>query len=394
MYFSFIDSPIVLSLLGAALLCVLLIVLYYIFRVLSVVKYRERSDRERPDKPDSDYLPASIVIYSQGDAEHLHEMLGVILNQDYPAPYEVIVVNEGESSDVRDTVSMLRSRYSNLYLTFTPEGVVNLSRKKLALTLGIKASRYDTVVLTTTAAIIESPLWLKRMMFRFEPRAATEIVMGYACVDPDEDEEYGRRRRAFDFVADSVRWLGVAIAGKPFRGSEYNLAYKKEVFLRNKGFARSLNLHFGDDDIFISEVANGRNTAVELSEDSIVRVRQGNNPRLFTERMVRHLFTESFIRRRPRVLAPLVSWLQIVTIACAVAAGVMGYPDMMAAIVGAVIVLAMLIVDIVVWRRAMIALKSRPLMFSLPWLTVTQPLRALGRRMMSRMSKQKKYTWD
>lgn len=394
MYFSFILTPIVLSLLGAALLCLVLIVLYYIFRVLSVVKYRERSDRERPDKPDSQYLPASIVIYSQGDAEHLQEMLGVILNQDYPAPFEVIVVNEGESGDVRDTVSMLRSRHPNLYLTFTPEGVVNLSRKKLALTLGIKASRYDTVVLTTTAAIIESPQWLRRMMFRFEPQSAVEIVLGFASIDPDEDEEYGRRRRAFDFVADSVRWLAVAIAGKPFRGTEYNLAYKKEVFLRNKGFARSLNLHYGDDDIFISEVANRHNTAVELSDDSIVRLRQGNNPRLFTERMVRHLFTESFIRRRPRVLASVASWLQIVAIGCAVAAGILGYPDMMAAAIGAVIVVAMLIVDIVVWRRAMLALKSRPLMFSLPWLSVTLPLRVLGRRMMSRMSKQKKYTWD
>lgn len=394
MYFSVIDSPLILCLLGAALLCLVLIILYYMFRVLSVVKYRERSDRERPDKPDSEYLPASIVIYSQGDAEHLHEMLGVVLNQDYPAPYEVIVVNEGESADVRDTVSMLRSHYPNLYLTFTPEGVVNLSRKKLALTLGIKASRYDTVVLTTTAAIVESSMWLRRMMFRFGSEADTEIVLGYAYIDPAEDEEYGRRRRAFDFVADSVRWLAVAIAGRPFRGTEYNLAYKKEVFLRNKGFARSLNLHYGDDDIFISEVANRHNTAVELSEDSIVRIRQGNDPRLFTERMLRHLFTERFIRRRPRVLAAIASWLQIIAIACAATAAVLGFPDLMATAVGALIVVAMLVVDIIVWHRAMLALKSSPLMFSLPWLSVTLPLRVLGRRIVCRMGKQKKYTWD
>lgn len=394
MYFSYIDSPVILGLLGAALLSVVLLLLYYIFRVLSVVKYRDRSDRERPDKPDAAYEPASIVIYSQGDAEHLQEMLGTILNQDYPAAYEVIVVNEGESGDVRDTVSMLRSRYPNLYLTFTPEGVVNLSRKKLALTLGIKASRYDTVVLTTTAALIESPMWLRRMMFRFDKDSDTEIVLGYACVDPEEDDQYGRRRRAFDFVADSVRWLAVAIAGKPFRGTEYNLAYRKEVFLRNKGFARSLNLHYGDDDIFISEVANRHNTAVELSEDSIVKIREGNTPRLFTERALRHMFTERFIRRRPRVLAALASWLQIVAIACAAVAGVIGWPDLLPAVVGAVIVVLMLIIDIVVWHKAMLALKSRPLMFSLPWLSVTLPLRVLRRRLVCRLGKQKKYTWD
>ena len=31
--------------------------------------------RERPDKADDDYLPASVVIYSQGDAEALDTLL-------------------------------------------------------------------------------------------------------------------------------------------------------------------------------------------------------------------------------------------------------------------------------------------------------------------------------
>ena len=114
----------------------------------------------------------------------------------------------------------------------------------------------------------------------FDAGSQTEIVLGFAYIDPEEDEHGGRRRRAFDYVADSVRWLSVAIAGKPFRGTEYNIAYRRELFLRNKGFARSLNLHYGDDDIFISQIARGDNTVVELSEDSIVRLRQGNHPRL------------------------------------------------------------------------------------------------------------------
>ncbi len=33
-----------------------------------------------------------------------------------------------------------------------------------------------------------------------------------------------------------MRWLSIAIAGKPFRGTEYNIAYRRELFLRNKGF--------------------------------------------------------------------------------------------------------------------------------------------------------------
>ncbi|MDE5661678.1 MAG: glycosyl transferase family 2, partial [Muribaculaceae bacterium] len=102
-----------------------------------VISYRRRADRERPDRADSEYLPASVIVYSQGEAENLDRLLHSILEQDYPAAFEVIVVNEGESADVRDTVSLLRADNPNLYLTFTPEGVVNLSRKKRAVSLGI-----------------------------------------------------------------------------------------------------------------------------------------------------------------------------------------------------------------------------------------------------------------
>lgn len=387
-------TPAALWLLFACFVCVLLLAAIYFFRVRNVVRYRRAADSERPDKADADYLPASVVIYSQGDAENLTALLESVLGQDYPAAFEVIVVNEGESADVRDAVSMLRASHSNLYLTFTPEGVVNLSRKKLALTLGVKAARYDIVVLTTTAAVIESPLWLRRMMSRFDRDGKTEVVLGFSYVDPEEDEAFGRRKRAFDYVADSVRWLAVAVAGKPFRGTEYNIAYRKEAFMRNKGFARTLNLHYGDDDIFVSEIARKGNTEVELSEDSIVRLRHGNHPRIFGERVLRRLFTESFIRRRPRVLMPLVGWLQALAVLTGVGAAVIDWPNMQPAIVAAVLIIIMAVLDIVVWRKAMIALKSRRLFLTLPWLSATYPLRRFGRRIRSRVGKQKKYTWD
>lgn len=394
MYLSPAITPLALRLLIACFICVLLVAAIYFFRVRRVVGYRRRADRERPDVPDSSLLPASVVIYSQGDADELTRMLKTVLEQDYPAAFEVIVVNEGESADVRDAVSMLRASHPNLYLTFTPEGVVNLSRKKLGITLGIKAARYDIAVLTTTAAEIESPLWLRRIMSRFDLEGKIEVVLGFAYIDPAEDTAYGRRRRSFDYVADSVRWLAVAIAGKPFRGTEYNIAYRKETFMRNKGFARTLNLHYGDDDIFVSEIANRNNTAVELSDESIVRLRHGNHPRIFNERVLRRSFTEGHIRRRPRFLNSLSGWLQTGALATGTTAGIIGYPNMQPAIIAATIIVAMFVIDILVWRKAMKALKSRSLMLTLPWLSISYPLRKAFRHLRSKLVHQKKYTWD
>lgn len=394
MYFPSIIPPLSVWLLFGAFLCVALLVAIYFWRVRIVVQYRRRADAERADKADNEYLPASVIIYSQGEAENLNELLEAVLGQDYPVAFEVIVVNDGESADVRDAVSYLRATHPNLYLTFAPEGVVNLSRKKLALTLGIKAARYDIVVLTTTSAIIRSQYWLRRMMSRFDKDGRTEVVLGFTMVDPEEDDRFGKRRRAFDFVADSVRWLGVAIAGKPFRGTEYNIAYRKEAFMRNKGFAHTLNLHYGDDDIFVSEIAGRDNTEVEMSEDSLVRLRHGNHPRLFTERVLRRRFTEGFIRRRPRLLMPLTGWLQIFAVIAGVVAAVVAWPAVQPALIALGLVLAMMALDIWVWRSAMKALKSRVLFFTIPWFSITLPLRGISRRIRAKFGRQKKYTWD
>lgn len=386
------DTP--LWLIVAAFVCAMMLFAIYFFRIRTVAVCRRRADSERPDKADAEYLPVSVVIFSQGDADTLEALLRQVLGQDYPAAFEIIVVNEGESADVRDTVAMLRSKHSNLYLTFTPEGVVNLSRKKLALTLGVKAARYDIVALTTTAAEIESPLWLRRMMTPFDRDGRIEVALGFSYVEPDEDREFGFRGRAFDYVAESTRWLGAAIAGKPFRGTEYNIAYRREAFLRNKGFARSLNLCYGDDDIFISEIARPENTVVELADESIVRLRHGNHPRIFLERTLRRMFTESHIRRRPRILFELTGWLQIVILALCAVAAIVAYPNMLVTIVAVAMILLIAAMDIYFWRRNMAALKSRRMFLTLPWYSATYPLRRFAKRLRAPFAKQKKYTWD
>ncbi len=386
--------PLSLWLLAGSFTCLLLLAAIYFFRFRTVHTYRRRADRERPDKPEADYMPASVIVCSQGDAENLEQLLNTLLNQDYPCAYEVIVVNEGESADVKDVVAMLRPKHQNLYLTFTPEGVVNLSRKKLALTLGVKAARYDIAVLTTTAAEIMSDKWLRRIMFRFNRGNDVDIVLGYAYIDPTEDSKRGKRRRAFDYVAESMRWLGVAVAKKPFRGTEYNLAYRKSVFLKNKGFARSLNLRYGDDDIFISEISNGKNTQIELSDESMVRIRYGNHPRLSKERTFRRFTTESHIRRRPRFLMGLTGWLQIAAIASGTAAAVESYPNMQAAAIALAIIVLMLALDISTWRKSMAALKSRKLLLTIPYFSITYPLHRACQRIRARLSKGKKYTYE
>ncbi|MDE6270160.1 MAG: hypothetical protein K2M12_04810, partial [Muribaculaceae bacterium] len=306
MYISFDIPLLIVAILGLAALAAFVAVSYIGVLSKRVAQARQFCDSaEAYPQDDADYLPASIIVYSQDEADALDTLLRSIIAQDYPAPIEIIVVNEGESTDVRDTVMLLQNAFPNLYLTHTPDGAHSLSRKKLAITLGVKAARHEVVVLTAIGAEIRSNLWLRDMMRHFRSGGPVELVIGYAAQMPDNDDGNGARCRAFDTTARSVRWLGAALDGHPFRATEFNVAYTRSAFFRNKGFSRSLNLHFGDDDIFISEIAREDNTAVELGTNSIVGLLAHHYGHTMHRIALRHIFTEGRIKHRPRIWATL-----------------------------------------------------------------------------------------
>lgn len=394
MYFSLQISPITLAMLCAALLCLLIILTIYLLRVRKVTTFRRKCDAADESVSEDKFRSASVVIYSREEADQLAELLPQVLGQEYPAPFEVIVVNEGESVDVRDVVVALQLNHPNLYLTFTPDGARNLSRKKLALTLGIKAAKYDVVVLTTAVAVIDSPLWLRRMMRNFNENPDVEVVLGASVANPEDDTAFGAKKRVYDSTVDAVKWLSAAISGNPYRGTEYNLAYLKETFFRNKGFSRSLNLHFGDDDIFISEIANGDNTAVELAEESIVKVRYGNDPRLYKERALRHIFTEHRIKHRARFLMGFSGFLHLLLIAALAAAVVTDYTNIFTIILSVLLFVMLYVMDILIWRGAMQALGSRCLMLTIPFYAITRPFRRGVIKIQSYLGRQKEFTWN
>lgn len=392
MTFNFDLSALVIALLSVSAVAAVIVLTCYVPFVRRVCLRAKQclltvdSDLDAP----SQWPAASIIIYSQGEADRLESLLPVVLRQDYDGPFEVIVVNEGDSPDVRNVISALQMSNRNLYLTFTPDGARSLSRKKLGLTLGIKAARYPVVVQTTTDALINSDKWLTKILRHFnDPEVG--IVLGYAA--PSSDIAVSRRC-SFDFTNDSVAWLSPAINHRPFRGSELNLAYRRELFFANKGFSRSLNLHFGDDDIFISEIADKTNTVVELSPESVIRFTSYDMASTLRDAAIRHIFTSRFIRRKPVAwlsVGEAMLWLSILSAGVAVAFDYLNLTTILAALI---IILVTFGFIASIWRKVTAALDMRIISFAAPWFVLAQPFRRLALTLYAQVSKQKKYTWD
>jgi cellulose synthase/poly-beta-1,6-N-acetylglucosamine synthase-like glycosyltransferase len=238
--------------------------LYYYTRYLTVGIRRKRAESKGQLKFTDNLPPVSVVICARDATELLQKFLPEMLTQNYPE-YEVIVVNDGANESTEFLLRDLKITYPRLRSSFVPHGTTNISTKKLALTLGIKAARYDWLLFTDAECIPENENWIRTMMRN--STEGTEIILGYGAYL--NQKGMLNRLITYDTLFNALQYLGFANAGKPFMGVGRNLAYHKNVFFRNNGFVPNLNLPSGDDELFVNRAATQFNTRIESSLESL-----------------------------------------------------------------------------------------------------------------------------
>lgn len=343
---------------------------------------RRISDDDEAPLPDGGYPSVSVIVYSQASGRNLRSLLPQILQQDYPSPFEVIVVNDETDDDTENIVSELELYYPNLYMTFAPERSRSLSRRKLSLTLGIKAARYEALLFTDGSCRLTSPNWMRRMMRHMAE--GSEVVLGYAELRGEDGDTAIPRRISFDRTWESTRWLSSAICGRPIRGTACNLAYARNLFFEQKGFSRTLNLKYGDDDIFVSEIANGYNTAIELSDDSRVVMVEKSPGKIADLERLRRDFTSQKLPRRAYVSMSLTSLMWWLWAVCGITASILGLPSLVPAAIAFAMAVTFCLITMTQWKRTSTALGGRPLFFTIPWLSWVRPIRTLAYRIRGR----------
>ncbi len=211
----------------------------------------------------------SVVICAKNEAENLQKFLPAVLEQDYPL-YEVIVVNDASEDNTAEVLAQFALQYKHLRLTFVPHGAQLRSSKKLALTLGIKAAQYDYILLTDADCRPASKYWIANMIMGFNQESrtnTTEIVLGYGAYL--KEKTLVSRFIQYDTLFNGLQYMGLAIAHHPYMGVGRNLAYRKDTFFANKGFAGLLSSRAGDDDLFVNKIATSHNTQVVFTLDSL-----------------------------------------------------------------------------------------------------------------------------
>ena len=223
---------------------------------------REAGLELAPEQPEKQEQPGvSVVVCAKNEGDNLQNYLTALLCQNYPT-FEVIVVNDASEDDTQFVLDHYLQLYPNLHLTFVPSDAMVSSSKKLALTLAAKAAKYDYLLLTDADCRPESPEWISEMMKGF-CKPETEVVIGYGGYF--EERTAVNNRIQYDTIFNAMQYLGMAMSRHPYMGVGRNLAYKKETFFKNRGFAGLLSTRAGDDDLFVNKVCTPRNTEVVLT---------------------------------------------------------------------------------------------------------------------------------
>lgn len=253
-----------LVLIGITILLFVVQLFYYLVSYNRPYKKMQISDNNNISET---LQPVSVIVYTKNESYNLKKYLPSLLTQNYPL-YEVIVINDGSTDESDDILKLFENEYKHLYHTFIPQESKYLSRRKLSLTLGIKAAKNDILLFTEADCHPLSENWITTMVRNYTEK--TDLVLGFCAYR--KNKGFLHKLVSYDNLINGLEYISSALKNNPFSGNGKNLSYRKQLFFEHKGFSKSLSLHAGDDDLFVNETANNINTHVEYSKNSITEM--------------------------------------------------------------------------------------------------------------------------
>jgi len=286
----------------------LLLIAFYILIGIQLVYFLififTFSKRSVPNGPQPN--PVSVIVCAHDEEENLRELIPQLLSQDH-VQFEVIIVDDRSNDGTFDLLLAETAKDHKLRMVHVNRTPPHVNSKKYALTLGIRAARYEWILLSDADCRPVGKGWISGISSHFTE--TKNFVLGYSPY-----QTKGGLLNAFirfDTLLTGVQYLSFAMLGIPFMGVGRNLAYRRSMFLKVKGFNDILPVTGGDDDLFVNQHARSRDTAVSLEIASQMESIPKSGWSAFYHQKVRHLSVGKKYRMGHKILLGLfmITWL-------------------------------------------------------------------------------------
>jgi glycosyltransferase involved in cell wall biosynthesis len=248
--------------------------------------------------------PVSVIICARDEAAKLVTHLPGALVQTYPSTHEIIVVNHNSQDDTRFLLDEFKKTFKGLHIVNLEQEAIGIPGKKYPLSMGIKEAKYEIVLLTDADCVPASEFWMQKMQDGYHN--GIEVVLGYSPYK--RSTGFLNKIIRYDTFHTAQQYFSYALAGMPYMGTGRNLSYKKDLFLRNKGFSSINHLPGGDDDLFINKVATSTNTAIVLDPDTFTLSEPKKTFGDWFRQKTRHYSTAKYYRPQHKLLLGLYSF--------------------------------------------------------------------------------------
>lgn len=205
-------------------------------------------------------IPITILITVHDQAKELEEHLPALLSQQYDNEFQIVIVAEQGDSATEDVLKRYANE-PNLYSTFIPSSSRYMSRKKLSVTLGVKAAKHEWIIMTDANCQPISPLWLQKMA-----KGCTQdkqLVMGYSNYTAETAET-----RQLEQLHTELYLMRKAHKGTAYRTNSANIVFRKSVFIKEEGYRGNLHLLRGEYDFIVNKYAEKQATALVIDKEA------------------------------------------------------------------------------------------------------------------------------
>lgn len=103
----------------------------------------------------------SIVIITNDDSTELRNTLPELMQQQFDADFEVIVVRETRTGEMKDLLEPFLERHSNLHTTYLPDKPQYVTNNEVEILLGVKAAKNEDIVIVHPGFMPNTDEWLK-----------------------------------------------------------------------------------------------------------------------------------------------------------------------------------------------------------------------------------------
>ncbi len=245
--------------------------------------------------------PVSVVICARDEANNIVTNLPGVLVQQYSTTHEIVLVNDNSEDESKYLLEEFRKSFKNLNVVSLTQEAKMINGKKFPLSIGIKSAKYETLLLTDADCVPASEHWMRLMQDGYGDN--TEIVLGYGAYK--KKPGILNKLIRFETFQTALQYLSYALAGLPYMGVGRNLSYKKDVFIRNKGFSSINQMPSGDDDLFINQVANRKNTAIVIDKDAHTLSEPKTTFNDWMNQKYRHYTTSKYYKAKHSILLGL-----------------------------------------------------------------------------------------